>query len=88
MTECNSSDTLWVRVNIDISYVLNGEDPDDILMRLKKRCESAIDNGLLTGESFHLIRAGSKCVTITQVQFDPDIGWAQSGCSTLTAELV
>lgn len=39
------------RLTLDVSYVLNGEDPDDVLIRLHKRCERAIGDGMLTGET-------------------------------------
>ncbi|WP_458729655.1 hypothetical protein [Pseudomonas brenneri] len=44
-------DVVQVRLTLDVTYVLNGEDSDDILIRLNKRCERAIGDGLLTGET-------------------------------------
>ena len=38
-----------VRLTLDMTYVLNGEDRDNVLIRLHKRCERAIEDGLFTG---------------------------------------
>ncbi|HCF7479542.1 TPA: hypothetical protein NIK11_002627 [Pseudomonas aeruginosa] len=40
-----------VRLMVDVTYDLNGEELDDVLIRLQKRCESTIGEGLLTGET-------------------------------------
>lgn len=49
------SRTINVRMTIDVSYQFCGEDLDDILICLHKRCERVIDDGLLTGETAALV---------------------------------
>jgi hypothetical protein len=51
MLNNDSSDTIQVRLTLDVTYVLNGEDGNDMLVRLRRMCERAIGEGLLTGET-------------------------------------
>ena len=48
-------ETVNVRLTLDVAYDLNGEELNDVLIRLQKRCERAIGGGLLTGETDALV---------------------------------
>jgi len=50
---CNndSSNTIQVRLTLDVTYALNGENPAEMAANLRRMCERAIGAGLLTGES-------------------------------------
>jgi len=39
------------RLTLDVTYFLNGEAADDMLANLQRRCEQAIGNGMLTGDT-------------------------------------
>lgn len=42
---------LKVRLTLDMTYILNGEPSGGTIARLRKMCEHAIGNGMLTGET-------------------------------------
>lgn len=46
-----SSETLQVRMTLDVTYSLNGENATEMVGRLRKMCERAIGEGMLTGET-------------------------------------
>ncbi|MFW7348460.1 MAG: hypothetical protein ACODTU_20470 [Pigmentiphaga sp.] len=49
-TQATPEEVANVRLTLDVSYILNDEDLDDVLIRLERRCELAIGDGMLTGE--------------------------------------
>lgn len=40
-----------MRLTLDVTYALNGENASEMVSRLRKMCERAIDEGMLTGET-------------------------------------
>lgn len=46
-----SSETVTVRLTLDVTYSLNGENATEMVSRLRQMCERAIGEGMLTGES-------------------------------------
>jgi hypothetical protein len=46
-----SQDTVQVRLTLDVTYLLNGEDLNDLLRHVYKEFQRAIGDGLLTGAS-------------------------------------
>lgn len=46
-----SSETVTVRLIMDVTYSLNGENATEMVGRLRKMCERAIGEGMLTGET-------------------------------------
>lgn len=46
-----TSRVVRMRLTLDVTYSLNGEAPEDMGHRLKNAAESAIQNGILTGDS-------------------------------------
>jgi hypothetical protein len=51
MLDDDTTDTIRVRLTLDVTYVLNGEDPDGLLSHLHRQCMRAIGDGLLNGGS-------------------------------------
>lgn len=45
------SETVTVRLTLDVAYSLNGENATEMVSRLRKMCERAIGEGMLTGET-------------------------------------
>lgn len=45
------SETVKVRLTLDVTYALNGENATEMVSRLRKMCERAIGEGMLTGET-------------------------------------
>lgn len=43
--------TVAVRLTIDVVYSVNGEDPTEMTDNLRRNCERAIGEGMLTGET-------------------------------------
>lgn len=43
------SETVTVRLTLDVTYSLNGENVTEMASRLRKMCERAIGEGMLTG---------------------------------------
>lgn len=46
-----ASETVTVRLTLDVTYALNGENATEMVSRLRKMCERAIGEGMLTGET-------------------------------------
>lgn len=46
-----ASETVTVRLTLDVTYSLNGENATEMVSLLRKMCERAIGEGMLTGES-------------------------------------
>lgn len=46
-----ASETVTVRLTLDVTYSLNGENATEMVSRLRKMCERAIGEGMLTGET-------------------------------------
>lgn len=46
-----ASETVKVRLTLDVTYSLNGENATEMVSRLRKMCERAIGEGMLTGET-------------------------------------
>lgn len=44
-------ETVNVRLTLDVTYALNGENAAEMVSRLRKMCERAIGEGMLTGET-------------------------------------
>lgn len=44
-----TTDTVRVRLTLDVAYLLNGESSAEMIARLQQMCEHAIGNGMLTG---------------------------------------
>lgn len=45
----NTADTVSVRLTLDVTYALNGEDGAEMAQNLQRMCERAIGAGMLTG---------------------------------------
>lgn len=45
------TENVKVRLTLDVTYALNGENPVEMISRLRKMCERAIGEGMLTGET-------------------------------------
>ncbi len=43
--------TVKVRLTLDVTYTLNGETAADMARRLRRMCERAVGEGMLTGET-------------------------------------
>lgn len=63
-----ASEMVTMRLTLDVTYALNGESAAEMVTRLRKMCERAIGDGLLTGESDAEVEEHSVNVTI---QLDP-----------------
>lgn len=46
-----ASETVTVRLTLNVMYSLNGENATEMVSRLRKMCERAIGEGMLTGET-------------------------------------
>lgn len=46
-----ASEAVKIRLTLDVTYALNGENATEMVSRLRKMCERAIGEGMLTGES-------------------------------------
>lgn len=51
MLEDDTTDTVRVRLTLEVTYVLNGEELDSLLSHLHRQCMRAVGDGLLTGGS-------------------------------------
>lgn len=49
----NLTETIKVHLTLDVTYDLNGENATEMLGRLRRMCERAIGEGMLTGERRH-----------------------------------
>ncbi len=47
----NLTETIKVRLTLDVTYDLNGENATEMVGRLRRMCERAIGEGMLTGET-------------------------------------
>ena len=45
------NDTTKIRLTLDVTYTLNGENATEMVGRLRRMCERAIGEGMLTGET-------------------------------------
>lgn len=68
----NASDTVTMRLTVDVTYSLNGENATEINSLLRRQCERAIGNGLLTGESDAEVESHSVEVTIAPEALSED----------------
>lgn len=59
-----ASDTVKVRLTLDVTYALNGVDAAEMVSRLHKMCERAIGDGMLTGETAAEVEEYSMDATI------------------------
>ena len=50
MNAKRKSDKVKIRLTLDVAYELNGENAVEVMSCLRRRCERAIGEGLLTGE--------------------------------------
>lgn len=46
-----TSETVKMRLTLDVTYSLNGENASEMASRLRRMCERAIGEGMLTGET-------------------------------------
>lgn len=60
----SSSDTVTMRLTLDVTYALHGERPADVMATLQNRCELAIGDGMLTGDLRAVVDAHSMTVAI------------------------
>lgn len=51
MKQINESDRVTLRLTLDVTYDLNGENAVEMVKNLQRLCERAIGEGMLTGES-------------------------------------
>ena len=51
MKQINESDRVTLRLTLDVTYDLNGENAVEMVKNLRRLCERAIGEGMLTGES-------------------------------------
>jgi hypothetical protein len=47
----SAADVVKVRLTLNVAYILNGEPSAEMAARLRRMCEHAIGNGMLTGET-------------------------------------
>ena len=61
---CPATDTVRLRLTLNVTYRLNGESSAEMAAHLRRMCEHAIGNGLLTGETAAEVDAHSLDVCI------------------------
>jgi hypothetical protein len=76
---------LQVRLTLDVTYSLNGENAQDMVWRLERMCERAIGEGMLTGETAAEVDTVSMDVIVLE---DAQAGPAPSPASFASSYLL
>ena len=71
VSEKDDLESASVRLTLDVSYTLNGESLDDMVERLRRMCERAIGEGMLTGDTPAEVESYSIEVTPTHTSKPP-----------------
>jgi len=67
-----SADTVSMRLALDVTYALNGEDAKDLLAHLEQMVQRALGEGMLTGSTAAEVEEHSMTVTRTPQPLDED----------------